>query len=213
MTLPIDEGIGQLCKVLNELGIDKDTFILFFSDNGPTKELPSGSPDLRGYKGSVYEGGHKVPAIAWWPGRVPAGAVSTEPLISIDVMPTLLSLAGAAQPKRPLDGVDFSPVVLRQEALNPRPLYWGSLSNRGGRSEAMRDGPWKLVVNHPKAQPGTFENERVELYNLKNDPSESTDLVGKHPEQAAKMLKQLKAWYADTRKTATPQPGGWTAGK
>jgi arylsulfatase A-like enzyme len=209
MTLPIDEGIGQLRKVLAELGIDKNTFILFFSDNGPTRELPSGSPDLRGTKGSVYEGGHKVPAIAWWPDKIRAGSASDEPLISIDVMPTLISLAGAQQPDRPLDGVDFSPVILRQEALKPRPLFWASLSNRGGRSEAMRDGPWKLVVNHPKAKPGTFDNERVELYNLESDPLESTNLADKHPEQTAKMLKQLKAWYADTQKTATRQPGGW----
>lgn len=213
MTLPIDEGLGQLRKELTDLGIDKNTFILFFSDNGPTKELPSGSPDLRGNKGSVYEGGHKVPAIAWWPDRIEPGTVSDQPVISIDVMPTLISLAGARQPSRPLDGVDFSPLILRQESLKPRPLFWASLSNKGGRSEAMRDGPWKLVVNHPKAKPGTFDNEKIELYNLKNDHAESINLVAKHPERAEKMLNQLKAWYADTQQTATPQPGGWLKGQ
>jgi arylsulfatase A len=213
MTLPIDEGIGQLRQVLTELGIDKNTFILFFSDNGPAADLPSGSSNLRGGKGTVYEGGHKVPAIAWWPGKIQPGTVSDEPLISIDVMPTLLSLAGAVRPERPLDGVDFSSVFLRRESLEPRPLFWASLSNNGNRAEAMRDGPWKLVVNHPKAKPGTFQNEKTELYHLRDDPAESNDLSAKQPERVGKMLKQLKVWYADTQQTATPQPGGWLNGK
>ena len=70
MTLPIDEGIGQLRETLIELGIEKDTFVFFFSDNGPAGDFPSGSPKLRSGKGSVYEGGHRVPAIAWWPGHI-----------------------------------------------------------------------------------------------------------------------------------------------
>jgi len=75
----------------------------------------------------------------------------------------------------------------------------------------MRDGPWKLVVLHPKAAPGTFENEKVELYHLRNDLSETTDLARKHPDRAAKMLRELKAWFAETQEGATPQPGGWLA--
>jgi arylsulfatase A len=73
----------------------------------------------------------------------------------------------------------------------------------------MRDGPWKLVVQHPNAPPGRFENEQVELYRLDQDPSEKTDLAGEQPDRAAAMLKGLKAWYADTQKNATPQVGGW----
>jgi arylsulfatase A-like enzyme len=209
MTLPIDDGIGQIRKTLAELGIDRRTFVLFFSDNGPSADFPSGSPELRGRKGSVYEGGHKVPAVAWWPGRIEAGSASDEPLISIDVMPTLLSLARAPVPERRLDGVDFSPVVLRQETLDPRPLYWASLSNSGNRSEAMRERAWKLVVLHPQAKPGTFENETVELYHLDDDPQERTNVADRFPVQAKEMLMRLKAWYADTQRTATPQPGGW----
>lgn len=213
MTLPIDEGIGQLRKTLIELGIEKNTFVLFFSDNGPAGDFPSGSPELRGGKGTVYEGGHKVPAMAWWPGTIKAGTVSDEPIISIDVMPTLLKLAGVDSAKRTLDGVDFSPIFLRQELLKPRPLFWASLSNNGRRSEAMRDGVWKLVVNHPKAKAGTFENERVELYHLGDDPAEKDNLANEHPDRAKKMLKCLKEWYAETQETAAPQPGGWLAEK
>jgi arylsulfatase A-like enzyme len=75
----------------------------------------------------------------------------------------------------------------------------------------MRDGPWKLVVLHPKATPGTFENETVELYRLDQDPGETTNLVEANPDKAAAMLTQLKQWFAETRATATTQPGGWLA--
>ena len=73
----------------------------------------------------------------------------------------------------------------------------------------MRDGPWKVVVHHPKAPKGSFENEQVELFRLDQDRSEKTDLAGQEPGQAAAMLSRLKAWYADTQRTALPQLGGW----
>lgn len=211
MTLPIDEGVKQIREKLISLGIEKNTLVLFFSDNGAAAyDFPSGSPDLRGNKGSVYEGGHKVPFIAWWPGTIPAGSQSDAPGITLDIMPTMLSIAGVEPPvTRALDGVDLSPLLLKQERLSERPLYWASLSNGGNRAEAMRDGSWKLVVNHPKARKGSFENEQVELYRLDQDPSEKNDLAGKEVEQASVMLKQLKDWYADTQKNATPQLGGW----
>ncbi|MHC4878882.1 MAG: sulfatase family protein [Planctomycetota bacterium] len=209
MTLPIDEGIGELRRTLVELGIAENTLVLFFSDNGPSGDFPSGDDRLRGRKGSVYEGGHKVPAIAWWPGHIKPGSTSHEPLITLDVMPTLLKLADAPLPEHPLDGVDLSPVILRHESLTPRPLYWASLSNGGSRSEALRDGRWKLVVKHPRARPGTFENEAVELYDLTSDSSETTNVAHQHPGRITAMLAQLKSWYADTQQTATHQPGGW----
>jgi arylsulfatase A len=151
-----------------------------------------------------------VPAIAWWPGRIQPDTQTDALGISLDVMPTILSIAGIEKSKdRPLDGVDLSPALFEQKSMPPRPLYWGSLSNGGGRSEAMRDGPWKLVVQHPGASEGTYENETVELYRLDFDLGEETDLAEREPEQSARMLKQLKAWSADTQRTATPQPGGW----
>ena len=158
----------------------------------------------------MYEGGHKVPFIAWWPGRITPGASSAAPAITLDVMPTLLALAGVSpSTERPLDGVDLSNLLLKGEAPPARPLYWASLGNNGSRSEAMRDGPWKLVVNHPKAKPGSFDNEKVELYRLDQDPSEKNDLAASEPEQTQALLARLKAWYADTQRTATPQVGGW----
>ncbi len=210
ITLPIDEGVGQIRRALSRLGLAQNTLVLFFSDNGASADFPSGSPQLRGRKGSVYEGGHKVPFIARWPGHIEAGASNDTPAITLDIMPTLLALAGVESPKQhPLDGVDLSPTLLRGESLHRRPLYWASLSNRGSRSEAMREGSWKLVVQHPKATPGRFENESVELYDLARDPGEQTDVGTEYPGRRDAMLKQLKAWYADTMRTATQQPGGW----
>ena len=211
MTLPIDEGVGQIREKLISLGLDHNTLVLFFSDNGAAAyDFPSGSPELRGNKGSVYEGGHQVPFIAWWPGKIQAGSGSDAPGITLDIMPTLLSLAGVKPPiDRPLDGVDLSPLLLKQQQLPERPLYWASLGNSGQRSEAMREGPWKLVVKHPEARAGSFENEQVELYRLDQDSSEKIDLAGEQPKRTAKMLTRLKNWYADTQRDATPQPGGW----
>jgi arylsulfatase A-like enzyme len=209
MTMPIDEGVGQIRQTLVELGIAENTLVLFFSDNGPSGDFPSGSPNLRGGKGSVYEGGHKVPAIAWWPGKIGANSVSNEPLISIDVMPTLLALADAAKPVRKLDGVDISPVLFDGASLLKRPLYWASLSNNGNRSEAMREGPWKLTVHHPKSKPGTFENPEVQLFHLEQDPQEKNDLSAENTDRSAAMHERLKAWYSETQTTATEQIGGW----
>ena len=210
MTLPIDEGVGQIRETLVRLGLERNTLILFFSDNGASGDFPSGSPQLRGGKGSVYEGGHKVPFIAWWPDHVTAAAVNATPTITLDIMPTLLSLAGAVpDPKRPLDGVDLSPVLFSGGSLPDRALFWASMGNGGARSEAMRDGPWKLVVQHPKAKAGTFEHESIELYRLDQDPAEKTNIADGEPERTAAMLRRLKAWYAETQRTATTQPGGW----
>lgn len=210
MTLPIDEGVGQIRQTLKRLGLDRNTLVLFSSDNGASADFPSGSPKLRGRKGSVYEGGHKVPFIAWWPGHIEAGTVNDIPAITLDVMPTLLALAGVEPPKkRPLDGVDLSSLLLEGKPLASRPLFWASLSNGGSRSEAMREGPWKVIVQHPQAKPGSFENETVELYHLPRDPAEQTNLAKQERDCTATMLRKLKDWYADTQRNATKQPGDW----
>ncbi len=212
MILEMDKGVEQVRAKLVELGLAEHTLFLFFSDNGDARGTNTGSPKLRGHKGSVYEGGTRVPAIAWWPGRIEAGKQTDATAISIDIMPTVLSAAGIAAPRsRSLDGVDLMPVLLEQKPLPPRTLYWANLSNNGARSEAIRDGDWKLVVQHRKAKPGTFANESIELFQLKEDLAETSNLAVKHPERASQMLQRLKAWYADTQRTASPQPGGWLA--
>ena len=208
MTMPLDEGVGKLRQLLVDLKIDRNTFVLFFSDNGPAGDWPD-TDDYRGRKGSIYEGGHKVPAIAWWPGKIDAGSLSNETLISIDVMPTILEIAGVAAPKTKMDGVSFSRVVLENGKMPGRSLYWASLSNGGQRSEAIREGKWKLVVLHPKVGAGTFENPKTELYDLAADPSETNNVADQHPKRVKGMYARLLVWYAETQATATKQPGGW----
>ena len=212
MVLEMDKGVEQVRAKLVELGIDKNTLVFFFSDNGVARVgiKDSGSPRFRGHKDDVYEGGTRVPAIAWWPGKIKPSALIDDTCISIDIMPTILSVAGIAPPNDlALDGIDLAPLLFDQKPLPRRPLFWASLNNRGERKEAMRDGPWKLVVLHPGAKQGTFENEKVELYNLEQDEGESNDLSAEEPERAAAMLQRIKDWYADTQMNATPQPGGW----
>ena len=210
MILEMDKGVEQVRAKLIELGLEKNTLFLFFSDNGDAPGTATGSPRFRGHKGSVYEGGTRVPAVAWWPGKIKPGTRTQDLSITLDIMPTILSVAGIKPPgERPLDGIDLSPVIFDQKSLPPRPLFWANLNNNGSRSEALRDGSWKLVVQHPKARPGTFENETIELFDLANDEGEKNNLALKQPERAAAMLKRIKAWYADTQATASPQPGGW----
>ena len=210
MILEMDKGVTQVRDKLVELGLDKNTLFLFFSDNGDAPNTATGHPDFRGHKNHVYEGGTRVPAIAWWPGKIEAGAATDALSITLDIMPTILAVAGIETPKdRLLDGIDLSPVLFENKPAPGRPLFWSALSNVGVRSEAMREGPWKLVVQHPDALPGTFGNEKVELYRLDQDRGEENDLAATEPDRAAEMLAALKAWNAEVREDATPQPGGW----
>ncbi len=214
MILEMDKGVRQIRDKVVDLGLEKRTLIFFLSDNGPASGTATDSEMWRGKKASVYEGGHRVPAIAWWPGKIRSGSITDTLSISLDLMPTMLSVAGIEIPKgRLLDGVDLSSVLFTEKDLPPRPLYWASMGNGGQRSEAMRDGPWKLVVQHPGAKEGTFENESVELYRLDRDPGERTDLAQQEADRTADMLAQLKEWFSDTQRTATPQPGGWEQSK
>ncbi|WPP51977.1 sulfatase-like hydrolase/transferase [Catalinimonas niigatensis] len=210
MILEMDKGVEEVRAKLVELGLDENTLFLFFSDNGPQKQSNTKSTRFRGEKGTVYEGGTRVPAIAWWPGKIKPGTKVDDLSITLDVMPTILSIAAIEVPQEhKLDGIDLSPMLLEQAPLPVRPLFWAHLSNNGNRSEAVRHGSWKLVVQHDGAKPGTFENESIELFNLTTDESEKTNLADKYPERAAAMLKNIKDWYAEMQKNATAQPGGW----
>jgi arylsulfatase A len=211
MMLEMDKGVEQIRSCIVSLGLEKKTLILFFSDNGDAPSTKTGSPNLRGHKGSLYEGGHRVPAIAWWPGKIPANTVSDALSISIDIMPTILSIAGIEKPDSlSLDGIDLSPAFFDSSTvLTNRTLFWAAMGNNGQRSEAVRNGPWKLVVGHPGAPEGTRENETAELYNLDQDLAESTDLAEQMPDRVDTMLAALHAWLADTERGSTPQPGSW----
>ncbi|MBI1373563.1 MAG: sulfatase-like hydrolase/transferase [Phycisphaera sp.] len=193
MVVEMDKGVGEIIARLKQYGIEGNTLVLFFSDNGAT---PNGSVGpLRGNKGSVWEGGHRIPFIAWWPGRIEAGGTTSQMGITLDVMPTLLSLAKVdAKLDRPLDGVDLSKVLLERASLGERQLYW-----EFSGQQAMRDGPWKLVRN-TKGSKGTT------LYKLTEDLGEEKDVASANAERFERMQAELDAWNKDVHTDATPQP-------
>ena len=193
MMQEMDRGIGNVAAAIDRLGLGERTLIFFLSDNGGT---PNGSNGpLRGFKGQVWEGGHRVPAIARWTGRIPAGSVCDQTAISLDLMPTMLELAGADVPSsHHLDGTSLAPVLLNQKSLGPRKLYWDYNGRR-----AMRDGPWKLVVGEKGANSAA-------LFHLGNDLGEKNDLATAQSQRVDSMLADLEAWYADVLDGATQQP-------
>jgi arylsulfatase A-like enzyme len=193
MVEEMDKGVGQIVSALNTRGLERNTLLMFFSDNGGTRQGSNGP--LRGFKGQVWEGGHRVPCIARWPGRIGSGRVTDELAMTIDVMPTLLSAAGVdAAASRPLDGMNLLPLLTKGASLGRRQLFWGH-----GNSLAMRDGNWKLVINAPgQKQPG--------LYHLADDLAEKTDLADRQPDRLREMVAAIEAWQAGVAADATPQP-------
>ena len=193
MVEELDQAVDRVLRKLDVLGLAERTIVVFTSDNGglstaegsPTSNLP-----LRAGKGWNYEGGLRVPLIVRIPGRVGPGSLSDTPVISTDLYPTLLELAGIAPPPgQALDAVSLVPLLEARGGLPDRPLTWHypHYSNQGGRpSGALRSGSWKLVE--------WFEDGRVELFDLAADPGEERDLAPRQPERAAALRKQLADW-------------------
>ena len=177
----MDEGIGRIVETVKRLGLERRTFIFFCSDNGAAKNGSNGV--LSGYKGSLWEGGHRVPAIAYWPGKIKPGAVTHETVLGMDLFPTMLSVAGAKLPVRlKLDGVNVLPMLVDNEKLPERTLFW-----RHGNQRAVRRGPWKLRI----------DGKNVELCNLDEDLSEKKNLADARPERVKALEDELSVWERD----------------
>ena len=179
----VDWSIGRVLDTLRELKLEGNTFVLVVSDNGgPVNQGASNRP-LRGGKGSTWEGGVRVPGIAWWPGRIPAGTTTLAITSMMDVLPTLARLAGAAlPPNRKLDGVDVWPVLVGNPAAPPRDSF---LFYRGLTLEAVRSGPWKLHL------------AKGELYHLGNDIGEATNVAAANPEVVRRLTALADATATD----------------
>ena len=185
----LDEGVGEILSTIQTCGIADRTLVLFFSDNGPA--AGSAGP-LRGRKGSNYEGGHRVPAIAWWPSRIKPGQQTDALTISLDVMPTLLSLASVQDVEGlELDGEDLSPILFGKESRVGRKLYWND--------RAMRDGNWKMVLQKPNSK-------SPQLFDLSKDLGEKKDLASEQPRRVREMQLAIAAWKRDVADGATSQP-------
>ena len=177
----MDKGIGKVRDALKRTGVDENTLVIFLSDNGGAKKNFANNGILRDYKHSVYEGGIRVPFIVRWPRKLPRGTVCDEPVISLDIMPTILSAARVGLARdRVYDGKDMLP-VLRGEMKEPlhKALFWYD----GSHQWAVRAGKWKLL----------FRNGSLELYNLEADISEKHNLAAERPEA----LNELKGLYAE----------------
>ena len=192
MVEEMDKGIGEIVSALAKHDLKHQTLVMFCSDNGATARGSNGP--LRGNKGQLWEGGHRVPCIASWPGKIPPGSVSKELAITLDVMPTILAAAGIEPPsKEQFDGRNLLPHLTEGKPLGERTLFWGH-----GNSRAMRKGDWKLILNAPgQKQPGLFD--------LSRDLSEQKNLAKDHPERIERMESEISLWEAEMASTATPQ--------
>ncbi len=205
----MDDAMGDLIRVLEKRGLRENTVVLFTSDNGPESSMPNSfgtAGPLRGAKGTVFEGGIRVPTFMQWPGKVKGGTISEEPLHFVDVLPTFCAAAGV-QPEAgiQLDGENFLPLLTGESFRRQRPLYWNLWHARGGYQVAMRRGKWKIL-----AGTGPIDDEKTvmehireapfqdfALYDLEADPTESRELSAESPSEFASMKQALEALHRE----------------
>ncbi|MFH5833771.1 arylsulfatase [Halalkalibaculum sp. DA384] len=193
MVTLMDKHVGQIIDKLKEQGISDNTLVIFTSDNGA--ELASGGTDpdffksngpLRGYKRDVYEGGIRVPMIAWWPGKIKEGSTSDHLFGFQDMMPTFAELAGASTPPN-VDGISIVPTLLgKQTQVRHDYLYW-EFNLQGGK-QAVRSGKWKAVRLNVSEDP----DAPVQLYNLHSDIGETNNIAANHPEIVEEMREIME---------------------
>lgn len=178
----MDAEIGKTLDLLTQLKLDANTIVIFCSDNGFAPKVKSNTV-LRGNKATVWEGGHRVPAIIRWPGHIQPNTISKEIVLSMDFFPTLLEIAGIENPQN-IDGISIASHLFSQEPLPERTVFW-----QHKNSSAVRKGRWKLLVQDAKTPP--------ELYDLENDLSEENDAADAHPQIVKTLNNELRAWQED----------------
>ncbi|MCX7818882.1 MAG: sulfatase [Kiritimatiellae bacterium] len=199
MVSVMDEQIGRVLDALRRTGTESNTLVMFLSDNGgPPHANASSNGILRGAKGTVYEGGIRVPFVLSFPGRLPAGAVYEEPVICLDLPVTMAVLAGAAMPAdRPIDGVNLMPYLLGERKGPPHEaLLW---RQGGSQPWAIRSGPLKLLLGQGKAAV-------PELYDLASDPGETRNLAAERPADVAALRGRWERWNAELVPPRWPSP-------
>ena len=199
MMSSMDDAVGRVLAKIREIGQEENTLIFFIGDNGgPTASTTSGNGPLRGFKMTTFEGGPRVPFIAQWKGKIPAGKTYDLPVMNLDVLPTaIIAAGGKTDASWQLDGVDLMPYLTGQKTSRPhQTLYW-----RFGPQWAVRHGDLKLVVS--KGGSG-----KPELYDLATDIGESKDLAAAQPEKVKELQALWDKWSAEQAPASGPDSGG-----
>ena len=220
----MDAGFGRLMAEIDSLGLRDDTLVFFTSDNGPAQTgfHPYGSAaPLRAKKGHVWEGGIRVPGLLRWPGKTKPGTVIEEPVCGVDLLPTLCEIAGVETPQdRAMDGVSLLPLLSEKSIVRTTPLYWHFLRASSSVKVAIREGDWKLVarMEGPGLKPsGAITEEEItinktaeltgfELFNLREDIAETTDLSSTETARFEGMKEQLLKKYHEVREESPVWP-------
>ena len=214
----MDWGVGEVMKALDETGLADRTLVVFTSDNGPDTRGPYDKRGqafpLRAAKATTREGGVRVPCVMRWPGHIPAGMVSSEIASSMDLLPTVAGIAGAQPPQdRIIDGKDILPLMTKPGAPSPHDAFFYYY---GQKLEAVRSANWKLVFPRTamddtpyERKPGAAKEALLPeaLYDLAADVGETTDVIGKHPEVAARLRALAERMREDIGDSATNQKG------
>ncbi len=218
----LDWSVGEILKTIRRKGLDANTLVIFTSDNGPWLSYGdhAGSAGaLREGKGTVWEGGVRVPFIARWPGRIAAGRTSTEPAMTIDLLPTVAKLVGASLPTHTIDGLDVWPLLKGDaRATSPHDAFYFYYNTN--ELQAVRSGRWKLILPHtyrslgsqPRATggiPAKYQHVKVglELYDLVRDVGERTDVAAQHPDVVKRLSALAEKARADMGDALTQRVG------
>ncbi|MDT7829331.1 sulfatase [Pricia sp. S334] len=215
MVETVDSNVGKLLDVLKANGLESNTLVVFTSDNGGIRSIATQFP-LRAGKGSYYEGGIRVPGIVKWPGVVKPGSTHDRPVTNLDFFPTFKNLLGMDLPDQPLDGKSLLP-ILQGKSLKKRPLYWHfpiylqkyDSEKDDGRDPLFRTRPGSVIIHGNWKLHYYYEDNGLELYNLKSDVGERNNLASKRPKKSGKLLGMLNQWLAETSapipRTANPE--------
>ena len=193
MNYTLDTNVGRILKALQANGLDKNTLVFFLSDNGgkPNNNGSLNTP-LRGEKGQLWDGGIRIPFCAQWPARIAAGGLIDTPIISLDLLPTILAATGAPL-SDPVDGVDLIPILTgKTSSLLDRYIFW-----RFNDAHALRNGEWKYVSSSSKKKP--------ELFHISTDISEANDLSQDKPD----VLQQMEKIYNEWNSQLMQKQWGW----
>jgi len=219
--MEIDWSVGRILDTLRRLGLDKDTMVLFCSDNGPWLsygEHAGSAQPLREGKGTSFDGGQREPTILWWPGKVPAGKVCREPASTMDVLPTIAGLTGAKPPGRKIDGKDIWPLASGQPgAKSPHEAFF---YYRAWALEAVRAGQWKLHFPHAYTtlagrpggaggKPAKYEQAKIglALFDLETDISEQHNVADQHPDVVERLQRLADEMRQDLGDSARKMEG------